>query len=54
MFEADLVITDVNLATMDSNVDAPYGAIEQGALIIKDDKIAWLGKQNKPTRKFTY
>ncbi|MFY8300660.1 imidazolonepropionase [Pseudoalteromonas sp. SS15] len=44
MFEADLVITDVNLATMDSNVDAPYGAIEQGALIIKDDKIAWLGK----------
>jgi len=46
MFEADLVITDVNLATMDSNVDAPYGAIEQGALIIKDDKIAWLGKQS--------
>ncbi|ALO43503.1 imidazolonepropionase [Pseudoalteromonas phenolica] len=46
MFEADLVITDVNLATMDSNVDAPYGAIEQGALMIKDDKIAWLGKLN--------
>jgi len=46
MFEADLVISDVNLATMDSNVDAPYGAIEQGALIIKDDKIAWLGKQS--------
>tara|TARA_Y100001956_G_scaffold67974_1_gene70276 strand:+ start:4581 stop:5804 length:1224 start_codon:yes stop_codon:yes gene_type:complete len=46
MFEADLVITDVNLATMDSNVDAPYGAIEQGALIIKDDKIAWIGKQS--------
>ncbi|TLX48653.1 imidazolonepropionase [Pseudoalteromonas phenolica] len=46
MFEADLVITDVNLATMDSNVDAPYGAIEQGALMIKDDKIAWLGKQS--------
>ncbi len=46
MFEADLVITDVNLATMDSNVDAPYGAIEQGALIIKDDKIAWLGKKS--------
>ena len=46
MFEADLVITDVNLATMDSIVDAPYGAIEQGALIIKDDKIAWLGKQS--------
>ena len=44
MFEADLVITDVNLATMDSSVDEPYGAIEQGALIIKDDKIAWLGK----------
>ena len=46
MFEADLVITDVNLATMDSIVDAPYGAIEQGALIIKDDKIVWIGKQS--------
>ena len=46
MFEADLVITDVNLATMDSNIDVPYGAIEQGALIIKDDKIVWLGKQS--------
>jgi imidazolonepropionase len=45
MFEADLVITDVNLATMDEGVDTPYGAIEQGALIIKDDKIAWLGKE---------
>ncbi|MEQ3512527.1 imidazolonepropionase [Pseudoalteromonas sp. BZB3] len=46
MFEADLVITDVNLATMDSNIDVPYGAIEQGALIIKDDKIVWIGKQS--------
>ena len=46
MFEADLVITDVNLATMDADIDAPYGAIEQGALIIKNNKIAWLGKQH--------
>jgi len=44
MFEADVVITDVNLATMDTDIDAPYGAIEQGALIIKSNKIAWLGK----------
>lgn len=47
MFEADLVITDVNLATMDADINAPYGAIEQGALIIKDNKIAWLGKQTE-------
>ena len=46
MFEADLVITDVNLATMDADIDASYGAIEQGALIIKNNKIAWLGKQH--------
>lgn len=46
MFEADLVITDVNLATMDADIDAPYGAIEQGALIIKNNRIAWLGKQH--------
>lgn len=45
MFDADLVVVDVNLATMDKEIDAPYGMIEQGALMVKDGKIAWLGKQ---------
>jgi len=45
MFEADLVITDVNLATMNTDIEMPYGAIEQGALIVKEDKIAWVGRQ---------
>ena len=45
--EWDLLITDANIATMDSNIDAPYGAIEHAALAIKDGHIAWLGKQTE-------
>ena len=45
--EWDLLITDANIATMDSNIDTPYGAIEHAALAIKDGHIAWLGKQTE-------
>ena len=41
----DLVITDANIATMDPQVDAPYGAIENAAIAVKEGKIAWLGSQ---------
>jgi len=41
----DLLITDANIATMNPAIDAPYGAIENGAIAVKDGKIAWLGKQ---------
>ncbi|MDW7549227.1 imidazolonepropionase [Pseudoalteromonas peptidolytica] len=43
MLEADLLIIDVNLATMDPTLDNPYGAIENAAIAIKDGKISWLG-----------
>lgn len=42
----DTLFINVNLATMDPNIDAPYGAIEDGALGVKDGRIAWLGKMN--------
>ncbi|KAF7769027.1 imidazolonepropionase [Pseudoalteromonas citrea] len=45
MIEPDLVITDVNLATMDAERIAPYGMIEQGAIMIKEGVISWLGLQ---------
>ncbi|CAM3896117.1 MULTISPECIES: imidazolonepropionase [Pseudoalteromonas] len=45
--EWDLLITDANIATMDSSIAAPYGAIENAALAIKDGHIAWLGKQSE-------
>ncbi|MEH6397076.1 imidazolonepropionase [Pseudoalteromonas sp.] len=45
--EWDLLITDANIATMDSSIDAPYGAIENAALAIKDGHIVWLGKQTE-------
>lgn len=45
MIEPDLVICDVNLATMDVDRSDAYGMIEQGAVMIKDGTIAWLGKQ---------
>jgi imidazolonepropionase len=40
--EFDSVWIDVNLATMNEN---DYGIIENGAIAIKDGKIAWLGKR---------
>ena len=44
--DIDLLITDANIASMDTAIDAPYGAIENAALAIKNGKIAWLGKQS--------
>jgi len=40
----DTLFINANLATMDPNIDAPYGAIEGGALGVKDGRIAWVGK----------
>ncbi|BBN82803.1 imidazolonepropionase [Pseudoalteromonas sp. A25] len=46
MLEVDLVITNVKLATMNPEIAAPYGLVEQGAIMIKNGKIAWLGQQS--------
>lgn len=45
--DLDLLLTDANIATMDSTIDAPYGAIENAALAIKNGEIVWLGEQSK-------
>ncbi|MHC3127050.1 imidazolonepropionase [Brevundimonas sp. GN22] len=42
MIEADLLITDCKLATMIEG-GAAYGAIEDGALLIKGGRIVWVG-----------
>lgn len=39
----DLLITNVNLATMVPAEGDPYGAVEDGAIAIEDGRIAWLG-----------
>jgi len=44
--DLDLLLTDANIATMDSTIDAPYGAIENAALAIKNGEIVWLGEQS--------
>ncbi|MDC9501029.1 MULTISPECIES: imidazolonepropionase [unclassified Pseudoalteromonas] len=44
--DLDLLLTDANIATMDSAIDAPYGAIENAALAIKNGEIVWLGEQS--------
>jgi imidazolonepropionase len=44
VIDADLVLMDVNLATMDP-LRADYGILKQAALAIKCDKIVWLGAQ---------
>ena len=42
MIRADRLITDCRLATMAEGGE-PYGAIEDGALLIEDGRIAWVG-----------
>lgn len=42
----DQVIVDVNIATMDPSIEAPYGAIENGAVAIYEEQIVWLGKMD--------
>ena len=40
----DLLLTDVNVATMCSDSE-PYGVIENAAVAIKGDRIAWIGSK---------
>ena len=42
MIDVDLLIADCKLATMVKG-DVPYGTIEDGAVLIKDGRIAWVG-----------
>ena len=42
MIRADRLITDCRIATMVAGGD-PYGAIEDGAILIRDRRIAWVG-----------
>ncbi len=39
----DQVWIDVNVASMDPAISAPYGAIVDAAMAVKDGKIAWVG-----------
>ena len=41
MTSCDRLVVNVQLATMQPG--APYGAIRDGALAIRDGRIAWLG-----------
>ncbi|QIR15979.1 imidazolonepropionase [Shewanella aestuarii] len=43
----DHVWIDVNIATMDSKVAAPYGAITNAAIAVKNGQIAWLGPRSE-------
>ncbi|WP_394390418.1 imidazolonepropionase [Shewanella woodyi] len=43
----DQVWIDVNVASMDPSVSAPYGAIIDAALAVKDGKIAWVGPRGE-------
>lgn len=43
----DLLLTDARIATMRAGVPDPYGAIDGGALAIRDSKIAWVGPETE-------
>ncbi|WP_419149553.1 imidazolonepropionase [Pseudoalteromonas 'SMAR'] len=47
MLDADLIIIDVNIATMDPEITTPYGAIEDAAIAIKGGEIVWLGERKQ-------
>ncbi|QDE33038.1 imidazolonepropionase [Shewanella polaris] len=42
----DQVWIDINVATMDANIQGAYGEIYQAAIAIKDGKIAWIGPRS--------
>ena len=42
---ADLIIRNVNLATMQKNCSEPYGWIKNGLLAVRDGQIHWLGSE---------
>ena len=41
----DLLLVNCNIATMSNSVEAPYGAIMDGAIAIKSGRIAFVGSQ---------
>lgn len=43
----DRLLVDCNLATMDPDVDAPFGAIENGAIGIQDGRIVRVGRRTE-------
>ena len=43
----DTLWLDARLATMAPDRGQPYGAIDRGALAIKDGRIAWLGQREE-------
>lgn len=40
-----MLLTNTTLATMQSDAEAPYGLIENAALVVEGDQIAWVGPQ---------
>src|SRR3712207_5196506 len=43
----DRLLTDCHIATMDPRIDAPFGAIENGAIAIQDGRIVRVGKRTE-------
>ncbi|MDE2659208.1 MAG: imidazolonepropionase [Acidobacteriota bacterium] len=42
----DLLLTDAHIATMRAGAPDPYGAVEDGALAVRDGRIAWVGPRS--------
>ncbi len=43
----DTVWTAPNIATMSSEAATPYGAISDGAIVVRDGRIAWIGPESE-------
>ena len=44
---ADIVFTNLNIASFDPNLPTPYGAIEDAVLVVKDGEIVWRGARHE-------
>ena len=49
MSPSDLLLTDARIATMRAGAPDAYGAIEDGALAIRDGEITWVGPAFEPS-----
>jgi len=50
---SDKIWTDVNLITMQEN-GRPYGLIEKATMVIENDYIAWIGKEDELPNHYDY
>ncbi len=45
--DSGVLIKNINIATINPEISAPYGAINQATIVIENDSISWVGPENE-------